>query len=72
MARQLLAAQLAVLLEQGAAQHRLRRQPLAPGLLQPVPAQVRHDQTGQLAVIIEPGGHRLQLTADLVPGEEIE
>ena len=52
-----------MLLQQGAAQHRLRRQPLAPGLLDPVPAQVRHDQTAELALIIEPRGHRLELTA---------
>jgi hypothetical protein len=27
---------------------------------------------GQLAVVVDPRGHRLQLTADLVSGEEIE
>jgi len=72
MERQLLVAQLPVLLEQGTAQHRLRRQALPPGFLDPVPAQVRRDQAGQLGVVIEPRGHRLQLTADLVSGEEIE
>ena len=72
MERQLLVAQLAVLLEQPAAQHRLRRQPLTPGLLDAVPAQVRRDQAGQLAMVIEPRRHRLQLAADLVPGKEIE
>ena len=72
MERQLLVAQLAMLLQQGAAQHRLRRQPLAPGLFDPVPTQVRHDQTAELAVIVEPRRHRLQLAADLVLGEEIE
>jgi hypothetical protein len=72
MERQLLIAQLAVLLEQGAAQHRLRRQALSPGLLHAILAQVRRDQAGQLAVVVEPCGHRLQLTADLVPGEAIE
>jgi hypothetical protein len=61
-----------VLLEQRAAQHRLRRQALPPGLLDPVPAQVRRDQARQLAMVIQPRRHRLQLTADLVPGEEIE
>jgi hypothetical protein len=72
MERQLLIAQLAVLLEHGAAQHRLRRQPLPAGRFRPIPAQVRRDQAGQLAVVIEPCRHRLQLTADLVPGKEIE
>jgi hypothetical protein len=72
MERQLLIAQLAVLLEQGAAQHRLRRQAQPPGLPHPISAQVRRDQAGQLAVLIEPGGHRLQLATDLVPGEQIE
>ena len=72
MERQLLVAQLAVLLEQGAAQHALRRQAMAAGFLDPVPAQVRRDQAGQLTVVIEPRRHRLQLTADLVSGEEIE
>jgi hypothetical protein len=69
---QLLVAQLAVLLEQGAAQHSFRRKSLPPGPLDPVSAQVRRDQAGQPAVVLEPRGHRLQLTADLVPGEEIE
>jgi hypothetical protein len=36
-----------VLLEHGAAQHRLRRQPLPPGLLHAIPAQVRRDQAGR-------------------------
>jgi hypothetical protein len=72
MERQLLIAQLPVLLEQGAAQHALRRQAMAAGFLDPVPAPVRRDQAGQLAVVIEPRGHRLQFTADLVSGEQIE
>ena len=72
MERQLLIAQLAVLLEQGAAQHRLRRQSLPPGRFDAVPAQVRRNQDGQLAMVVEPGGHRPQLAADLVPGEQIE
>ena len=72
MERQLLVAQLAMLLEQGAAQHRLRRQPLAPGLLDAVPAQVGRHQAEQLAVAVQPRRHRLQLAADLVPGKKIE
>jgi hypothetical protein len=69
---QLLIAQLAVLLEQGAAQHRLRRQSLLTRSAHPMPGQVRRDQAGQFAVVVEPCGHRLQLTADLVSGEQIE
>ena len=72
MERQFLVAQLAMLLEHGAAQHRLRRQALAPGLLDPMSAQVGRDQAEQLAMVIDPRRHRLQLAADLVPGEEIE
>ena len=72
MERQLLVAQLAMLLEQRAAQHRLRRQALPPGLLDAVPAQVRRDQAEQLAMLVQPLRHRLQLAADLVSGEEIE
>jgi hypothetical protein len=71
MERQLLIAQLAVLLEHCTAQHALRRQAAAAGLLQTVPAQVRGDQA-ELPVIVQPGRHRLQLAADLVPREQIE
>jgi len=72
MKRQLLVAQLAVLLEQRAAQHRLRRQALTPGRLDAVPAKVRRDQAEQRAVVVQPRRHRLELTADLVSGETIE
>jgi hypothetical protein len=72
MKGQLLIAQLAVLLEQRAAQDALRRQALPSGLLDPVPAQVPCDQAEQLAVVVQSLRHRLQLTADLVPGEQIE
>ena len=65
MERQFLVAQLAMLLEHGG-------MPCRPVSSDPVPAQVRRDQAGQLGVVIEPRGHRLQLTADLVSGEEIE
>ena len=69
---QLLVAQLAVLLEKRAAQHRLRRQASPSGLLDPVAAQVRRHQAEQRAMRIQPVRHRLQLAADLVPGENIE
>jgi hypothetical protein len=48
MERQLLVAQLAVLLEHRTAQHALRRLAAAARLLQTVPAQVRRDQAEQL------------------------
>jgi hypothetical protein len=44
MERQLLRAQLPVLLEHRTAQHALRRQAFAARLFNPVPAQVRRDQ----------------------------
>ena len=69
---QLLVAQLAVLLEKRTAQHRLRRQASPSGLLDPVAAQVRRHQAEQRAMRIQPVRHRLQLAADLVPGENIE
>jgi hypothetical protein len=37
-----------------------------------VPAQALRHQAGQLAMVIQPHRHRLQLTADLVSGEAIE
>src|SRR6185436_12012949 len=72
MERQLLIAQLTVLLEQRAAQHRLRRKPLSSGLLQPLPPQVLRHQSKQVAMAVQPFRHRLQLAADLVSGKEIE
>jgi hypothetical protein len=72
MKRQLLITQLTVWLEQRTAQHRLRRQAPPPSLLDAVPAQVRRDQAEQLAVVIQPLRHRLQLTTDLVSGEQSE
>jgi hypothetical protein len=71
MKRQLLVAQLAALLEERAAEHRLRGQAMAAGLLDGVPAQLRRDQAQQLAVLVQPRRHRLGLTADLVSGERI-
>ena len=72
MKGQLLVAQLAVLLEQRAAQHRLRRQALPSGRAHAVAAQVLRHQPEQRAMRIQPLRHRLQLAADLVPGEDIE
>jgi len=45
---------------------------MAPGLLDPVAAQVAGHQTQQRAVLIEPLRHGFQLAADLVFRENIE
>ena len=72
MKRQLLVAQLAMLLEKRAAHDRLDRQPLAPGLLDAALAQILRRQPDEIAMLVQPLRHRLQFAADLVPGEEIE
>ena len=72
MKRQLLIAQLAMLLEKRAAQDRLGRQAFSSGLLNAVSAQILRRQPDELAMLVEPLLHRLQLTPDLVIGEEIE
>ena len=72
MKRQLLIAQLAMLLEKPATQDRLGRQTLSPGLLNAMSAQILRRQPDELAMLVQPLRHRLQLAADLVFGEEIE
>lgn len=72
MKGQLLVAQLPVLLQQRATQHRLGRQTAAPGLFHLLPAQIGGHQAQQLAMLVQPLRHRLRLTADLVLGESIE
>ena len=72
MKRQLLIAQLAMLLEKGAAQDQLGRQAFSPGLFNAVSAQILLRQPDQLTMLVQPLRHRLQLAADLVIGEEIE
>jgi hypothetical protein len=72
MKGQLLITQLAMLLEQGAAQHGFRRQALPAGLPETMPAQVACHQPEQIAMLIQPLRHRLQFTTDLVFGEKIE
>jgi hypothetical protein len=67
---QFLIAQQAVLLQQGATLHRLRRQSRRPVALSP--CRRRFDAAGQLAMRRRAMPTRLQLTPDLVPGEEIE
>jgi len=72
MKRQLLVAQLAMLLEKRAAQDRLGWQAFPPGLLDAVSAQILGRQPGEFAMLVQPLRHRLQLAADLVLGEQIE
>ncbi len=72
MERQLLVAQLPVLLEQSAAQHRLAGQSLPSGSLDADSTQVPRDQAEHVAIVVQPLRHRFQLTADLVRSEKIE
>ena len=72
MKRQLLVAQLAMLLEKRAAQNRLGRQTFAPRLLNAVAAHILLRQTDELAMLVQPLRHRFQLAPDLVIGKEIE
>ncbi len=69
MERQFLVAQLTMLLEQGAAQNRFRRQPLASSRLDAVATEVSADPAQHLAMLVKTSGHRLQFTAKLV-GEQ--
>jgi hypothetical protein len=72
MKRQLLVAQLAMLLEKRAAQDRLGRQAFSPGLPDAASAQILRRQPDELAMLVQPLRHRLQLAADLVLGKQIE
>lgn len=72
MEGQLLIAQLAVLLEERAAQYRFGRQPLPSGGLDATSTQISHHQTKHVGMLIQRLRHRLQLMADLVRGEKIE
>jgi hypothetical protein len=72
MEGQFLVAQLAVLLEQRAAQSRLGWQALPSGLFDGTLAEVARHQADQVAVLVEPRGHRLELAPDLVFCETIE
>ena len=65
-------AQLTVLLQQGAAQNCVCRQPHAAGRLDPVPAQVNADSADELGMIVESIGYGLQLTTKLLLWENIE
>jgi len=72
MKGQFLVTQLALLLEQGTAQHALRRQSPPPGLAHPLPPQIARHQANQLALAIQPLRHHLQLAADLVLRKNLE
>ncbi|ESX09209.1 hypothetical protein X767_32950 [Mesorhizobium sp. LSJC264A00] len=50
-----------MLLEQRVAQHSLRRQALAAGLLETVPAQVPRHQAQKLTMLAQPLRHGFQL-----------
>ena len=69
MNRQLLIAQLAMLLEKRA-RKTTRPQPLSPGLLSAMSAQILGCEPDQLAMLVQPLRHRLQLAADFVPAKK--
>ena len=72
MKRQFLIAELAMLLEERAAQDQLGRQAFSSGFLDAAVGADPRRQPDELAMLVQPLGHRLQLAADLVIGEEIE
>lgn len=72
MERQLLIAQLPVLLEKRATQHRFSRQALPSGSLDANPHQIARHQAKQIAMLVQPVRHCLQFASDLVRGENIE
>jgi hypothetical protein len=69
---QFLVTQLALLLEQGAAQHAFRRQSPPPSLAHSLPPQIAGHQADQPGLAIQPLRHGLQLAADLVLGKHLE
>ena len=69
---QFLVTELALLLQDRAAQDRFRRQPAPPGLAQPLAPQVTRHQAHQDALPIKPVRDRLQLAANLVSGKDLE
>jgi hypothetical protein len=69
---QFLVTELALLFQERAAQHRLRRQPPSAGLAQPFAPQIARHQAHQRALPIQPGRNRPQLAADLVCGKDLE
>jgi hypothetical protein len=67
-----LIAQLPVLLEDRTAQHRFSGQALLSGRFDAASIQVSRHHAKQIAMLVQPLRHRLQLAADLVRGEKIE
>ena len=51
---------------------RKRKKAFSTGLLNAVSAQIPGRQPDELAMLVQPPRHGLQLAADLVTGEEIE
>ena len=72
MEGEFLIGQLAVLQEQGTAQHGLGRPALPPGRLDLLTAQVLRHQSREFGMRVEPLRHRLEFASDLVPGKAIE
>src|SRR5262245_65750617 len=72
MERQFVVAQLPILLEKRTSQHRLGGQALPPGGLDAEPHQVTGHHPKQIAMLVEPLRHRLQLVADLMRSENVE
>ena len=72
MERQLLVAQLPVLLQQSATQLCFSRQAPPSSGLDPHPHQIAAHQAKQIAMLVKPLRHRFQFVADLVRGEKIE
>jgi hypothetical protein len=66
MERQLLIGQLPILLQQRTAQHCFGGQALPPSGLYAAPDQIASHQAEQIAMLIQPLRHGLQLIADLV------
>ena len=64
MERQLLIAQLSVLLEHRTAQHASAGRPWRPVSLTPRWAKVRRDHAEQLTTLVQPPRHRLLSTTD--------
>jgi hypothetical protein len=63
---------LALLFEQRAAQHRLRRQPPPPGLVQSLASQVTRHQGHQSTLAIQPARNCFQFAADLVLRKDLK
>src|SRR3954447_20456556 len=72
MKGQFLVTELALLLQQRAAQHRFRRQSAPPGLAHTFAPQIARHHAHQRALAIQPARDCLQLAADLVSSKDLE